>query len=72
MRQVRPGQQIMVWRGSASRAQAIAWGADEFIAQPFSGYTLLRTVRAILGIPAPATPEAEETTVEPLEVTPGG
>ncbi|MFA7297305.1 MAG: ATP-binding protein [Dehalococcoidia bacterium] len=51
IRRLRPDQRVMACSGSASRAQAIAWGADEYLAKPFSSEVLVRTVREIIGAP---------------------
>ena len=51
IRRMRPEQRVMACSGSASRAQAIAWGADEYLAKPFSAELLVRTVRDIAGAP---------------------
>ena len=72
IRQLQPSQRVMLWSGSAGRAQAIAWGADEFLAKPFNSDALLRTVRGILGIPVPSTPPAGDAPPETAEATPGG
>ena len=35
----------------SKQEQAIAWGADEYLAKPFSAELLVRTVRDIAGAP---------------------
>lgn len=58
IRQLRPDLRVLVCSGAASRAQAIAWGADEYLAKPFTAETLVRMVRGILGLTTDATESA--------------
>ena len=61
IRQSHPELRVLVCSGAASGAQAIAWGADEYLAKPFTAEALTRSVRGILGI-------AEERETSPTPV----